>query len=84
MYEDDNIVVINKPVGIESCRIPCDATLCHRLDRNTSGLVLFAKNKESLEILLEKFKNQEIEKHYLCKVYGIPKKEKDTLIRLFI
>ena len=52
---------------------------CHRLDRNTKGLVVFAKNKESLEILLEKFKNHEIEKHYLATVYGIPKKEHSIL-----
>lgn len=52
---------------------------CHRLDMNTSGLLLFAKNKDALNILLNKFKNQEIEKHYLCTVYGIPKQEKETL-----
>ena len=46
---------------------------CHRLDRNTTGLVLFAKNEIALNILLEKFKNHEIEKHYLALVYGIPK-----------
>ena len=46
---------------------------CHRLDRNTTGLILFAKNEESLNILLKKFKNHEIEKHYLALVYGIPK-----------
>jgi hypothetical protein len=45
---------------------------CHRLDRNTTGLVLFAKNETSLNILLEKFKKHEIEKHYLALVYGIP------------
>ena len=46
---------------------------CHRLDRNTTGLILFAKNEQSLNILLEKFKNHEIEKHYLALVYGTPK-----------
>ena len=45
---------------------------CHRLDRNTTGLVLYAKNENSLNILLDKFKNHEIEKHYLALVYGIP------------
>ena len=45
---------------------------CHRIDRNTKGLVLFAKNNEALNILLNKFKNKEIEKHYIAKVYGIP------------
>ena len=48
---------------------------CHRIDRNTTGLVLFAKNEESLNILLNKFKNHEIEKHYLALVYGIPKQK---------
>jgi 23S rRNA pseudouridine955/2504/2580 synthase len=46
---------------------------CHRLDRNTLGLVLFAKNQEALKILLNKFKTHEIEKHYKALVYGIPK-----------
>lgn len=52
---------------------------CHRLDRNTTGLIVFAKNNISLNILLEKFKNREIEKHYLAEVYGIPKTKKQTL-----
>jgi 23S rRNA pseudouridine955/2504/2580 synthase len=46
---------------------------CHRIDRNTTGLVLFAKNEDSLNILFAKFKNHEIEKHYKALVYGIPK-----------
>ena len=53
---------------------------CHRLDRNTSGLILFAKNEPSLNILLDKFKHHEIEKHYLALVYGIPKKKSDKLV----
>lgn len=93
IYEDDNILVANKPCGIE---VVCDDDKqsltsllkekyayiepCHRLDRNTTGLVLFAKNKESLDILLEKFRNKEIKKYYKCTVYGIPKKETDTLV----
>ena len=52
---------------------------CHRLDRNTSGLVIFAKNEKSLNILLEKFKKHEIEKHYLALVYGTPKKSSQCL-----
>ena len=52
---------------------------CHRLDRNTTGLVLFARNEESLEILLDMFKNQKIEKHYRCVVVGIPKQESKVL-----
>lgn len=40
---------------------------------------MFAKNEEALAILLDKFKNGEIEKHYAAYVYGIPKESKKTL-----
>ena len=83
IYEDENILVVNKPAGIEVVgnsslteELKKDYSFvspCHRLDRNTTGLVLLAKNEQSLEILLDKFKNHEIEKHYLAKVYGLPK-----------
>lgn len=89
IYEDDNILIVDKPVGIEVTGENSLTSIlekeypfvspCHRLDRNTVGLVLFAKNKESLEILLYKFKNREIDKHYLAKVFGIPSKKSDTL-----
>ena len=93
VYEDENILVINKPAKIEvtgsnslteiinkqytNCEFKPQP--CHRIDRNTTGLVLFAKNKEALEILLEKFKEHEIEKHYLALVYGIPNKKEERL-----
>jgi len=48
---------------------------CHRIDRNTFGLVLFAKNEDTLNILVEKFKNKEIEKHYIAIVCGILSKK---------
>lgn len=91
IYEDDNIVVVNKPAEIEVvgedslttelCKYYNNNFIapCHRLDRNTTGLVLFAKNEEALNILLEKFKNREIEKHYKALVYGIPRKKENTL-----
>jgi len=44
---------------------------CHRLDRNTSGLVVFAKNFESLQIMEELFKEKkELDKYYKCLVFG--------------
>ena len=93
IFEDDNILVIDKPAGIEVTGSQSLTTLihkqyancgflpmpCHRLDRNTTGLILFAKNQESLDILLKKFKNHEIEKHYLALVYGMPKEQSQTL-----
>lgn len=43
------------------------------------GLILFAKNEASLNILLKSFKIKEIEKHYRCIVYNVPKIKKKTL-----
>lgn len=82
VYEDDNILVVDKQAGIEvvgensltsyvQIKYPSSMP-CHRLDRNTYGLVLFAKNDEALHILFDKFKYHEIKKYYKCKVYGIP------------
>lgn len=87
VFEDENILIINKPANLEvtgensltkivhmhylkTSFLPMP---CHRIDRNTTGLVLFAKNQRALDILLDKFKNHEIEKKYLALVYGIPK-----------
>lgn len=94
IYEDDNILIVNKPNELEvTDNSSNNSTLtsilrtsygnslspCHRIDRNTKGLVLFAKNKLSLDILLQKFKNKEIEKHYIAKTYGIPNKSHNIL-----
>ena len=46
--------------------------LCNRIDRNTGGIVIAAKNSEALRILNEKIKLREIEKYYLCAVKGKP------------
>lgn len=44
--------------------------LCHRIDRNTEGLVIAAKSAEALRMMNEKIRQREIEKHYLCIVEG--------------
>lgn len=86
IYEDENILIINKPINMEVTGNNSLTSIvhnnytselfkpmpCHRLDRNTTGLVLYAKNDNSLKILEQKFKNHEIEKHYKALVYGIP------------
>lgn len=53
--------------------------LCNRLDRNTGGIVIAAKNAEALRILNEKIKEREIEKRYLCITVGVPPKKADTM-----
>ena len=45
-------------------------SLCNRIDRNTGGIVIAAKNAEALKILNNKIKNNEIEKYYLCIALG--------------
>ena len=53
--------------------------LCNRIDRNTGGIVIAAKNAEALRVMNEKIKAREIDKFYLAAVHGIPKKKEDTL-----
>lgn len=96
IYEDNNIIIINKPSGIcvqndTNNEISLENLLntyannkyipkpCHRLDRNTSGLIVFAKNDDALEELLYCFKEKLIDKYYICKVYGILKEKEKIL-----
>lgn len=97
IYEDENILLADKPAGIsvhdddfggetliaqilsylsskgewnpeeENTFIPA---LCNRIDRNTSGIVIAAKNAEALRIMNDKIKNRELSKYYLCVVSG--------------
>ena len=107
LYEDDNIMLLNKRPGVlvhedtaanentllmhiqaylyqkgaydpeaEQSFAPA---LCNRIDRNTGGIVIAAKNAEALRVMNEKIRNNEISKFYLCLVHGIPKKESATL-----
>ncbi len=53
--------------------------LCNRIDRNTCGIVIAAKNAEALRVMNEKIKNREIDKYYLCAVHGTPEPKEATL-----
>ena len=53
--------------------------LCNRIDRNTGGIVMAAKNAETLRIMNQKVKDREMDKLYLCVVCGVPKKKTDIL-----
>lgn len=57
--------------------------LVNRIDRNTGGIVITAKNAEALRILNEKMKHREMEKRYLCLVNGILK-EKEALLEDYL
>ena len=58
--------------------------LCNRIDRNTGGIVIAAKNAEALRIINEKIKEREIEKYYLCVVRGRPKPARGAAARLYL
>lgn len=54
-------------------------SLCNRIDRNTGGIVIAAKNAEALRIMNQKIKDDEIRKFYICAVHGNMEKDKETL-----
>ena len=54
--------------------------LANRIDRNTGGIVIAAKNSESLRALNQKIKDRELKKIYLCVVHGILKKKQATMV----
>jgi len=67
IYQDKNIVVINKPAGVNSDDFKGRV---HRLDKDTSGILLIAKNKKSLDFLQEQFKKRKVKKIYLALIVG--------------
>jgi len=107
IYEDENIILVNKRPGVsvheDESSVnntlilhiqaylyqkgeynPLDEqsfapALCNRIDRNTGGIVIAAKNAEALRVMNEKIKLREIDKFYLAAVHGIPEKRTDTL-----
>lgn len=81
IYEDENLAVVFKPNGIETCgedsleiMLGEKYIAVHRLDLNTEGLIIFAKNEKTKELLEEAFVNKYIHKQYTAWVYGNPYK----------
>ncbi len=58
--------------------------LCNRIDRNTGGMVICAKNAEALRTVNERIKNNQITKYYLCAVHGATPRKTDTLCDFLI
>ena len=93
VYEDENILLADKAPGILCHHAegePPERTLpreehaftpalCNRIDRNTGGIVIAAKNAETLRILNEKIRDRELDKRYLCAVLGVPRPPEGTL-----
>ncbi|BCD68606.1 RluA family pseudouridine synthase [Nitratiruptor sp. YY09-18] len=73
IYEDEKVLAINKPAHITSEEIKQDSgyELLHRLDKETSGVLLLAKDKEFRKKAIEEFRNQRVYKEYVAWVEGI-------------
>lgn len=95
IFEDENIVIVFKPRNLETVKengdhddllsiltkqIGISLYAVHRLDRNTEGLVIFAKNELAKFSLDNAIKNRNIEKYYLAKVVGKPSISNEHLV----
>ena len=103
IYEDSNVLMINKPVGMLSQKADAKDTsvvehaisylldsgqiteeelrsfkpsICNRLDRNTSGLIIAGKSLVGLQVMGALFKERSLRKYYRCLVHGNIKEEK--------
>ncbi len=104
LYEDENIIVIDKEKGmvvhpakghkndtlVNALLFHCKDLkgiggdirpgIVHRLDKDTSGIMVVAKDEESYYELQRQFKERLVEKRYLALIYGLPKKPEDTIV----
>ncbi len=94
IFENEDFIAINKPSGLLSIpdRFGKDPSLksilqeqrdhiftIHRLDRDTSGLIVFAKNQATHKSLSQQFEGREVEKYYLGLVSGTLMTKKGTI-----
>lgn len=95
LYQDDDLLVLDKPSGLLSVagklaihrdslqtrvqRVFPTATVVHRLDMSTSGLMLMALNKESHKHLSRQFQDRLIAKKYLARIVGKPNENQGTV-----
>ncbi len=86
VYEDENVLVIDKESGVNAEAVFAQLKregeyyFIHRLDRNTQGLMIFAKNVEAESALLQAFKEKRVEKRYRARCFGSFEKEGEVLI----
>lgn len=82
IYEDENVLVLDKPAGLLSMSkggycpektLEDFGLLVHRLDRDTSGVVILAKNPETQTFLRRQFQDRKAHKTYFAILTGVPK-----------
>lgn len=78
LYEDDSFLIINKPPFISSEEMASHLKpyfLCHRLDKETSGVLIFAKTSLDARFLEESFRKREVKKCYVAITQGFVKEQ---------
>ncbi|MDO5480496.1 MAG: RluA family pseudouridine synthase [Candidatus Saccharibacteria bacterium] len=82
IYEDENVLVLDKPAGLLSMAkggycpektLEDFGLLVHRLDRDTSGVVILAKNPKTQTMLRRQFQDRKAHKTYYAVLTGVPK-----------
>ena len=79
LWEDDTIAAYDKPAGVVCEPKAFPGNLIHRLDKETSGVVLVAKNKKIFEQMVELFRKKKVQKEYLAIVDGLVRDKKKTI-----
>jgi 23S rRNA pseudouridine1911/1915/1917 synthase len=74
LYQDSDIIAVNKPAQIDSYEIQAmfdEVELLHRLDRDTSGVLLLGKNRDFIQKAIKSFRAREVKKDYVAWVEGV-------------
>jgi 23S rRNA-/tRNA-specific pseudouridylate synthase len=71
LWEDEALAAYDKPAGVVCEPKAFPGKLVHRLDKETSGVVLVAKNEKMLEQMIELFRKKRVQKEYLAVVDGL-------------
>ena len=79
LWEDDVLAAYDKPAGVVCEPKAFPGKLIHRLDKDTSGVVLVAKNEKILEQMIEIFRQKKVQKEYLAVVDGLVRDKKRTI-----
>jgi len=86
LFEDDTLQVVDKPAGLDVKELERllepKAKPAHRLDKDTSGVLVVAKNEDALRFLQTQFQERKVHKTYHCLVEGELKNEKGTITTL--
>jgi len=81
LSEDATLLVVDKPAGltVQELAQQLKYTPAHRLDKDTSGVLLVAKTPEALEKLQRQFKSRQVTKQYICLVEGVLKEDSGVI-----